>query len=204
MRLYFARHGESEANVLGIISNRGSVHGLTAKGREQARALAERLSGAGVTRIYSSPLLRATETAGILSAALGIGYEVTDALREPDCGILEGRSDEASWRLHQQLMAGWMGGLHLATIEGAETRAEIEARFLPFIGSLVGQDAGGSDNRVLVGHGAVYSSMLPLVLSNIEPQSLSGRSFPNAGYVLAETRGRELTCIEWCGVPVET
>ena len=29
MQLYFARHGESEANVLKVISNRGCKRGLT-------------------------------------------------------------------------------------------------------------------------------------------------------------------------------
>jgi len=33
MKLYFARHGESEANTLGVISNRGLKHGLTDTGR---------------------------------------------------------------------------------------------------------------------------------------------------------------------------
>jgi broad specificity phosphatase PhoE len=32
-RLYFVRHGESEVNVLRVISNRGFVHGLTATGQ---------------------------------------------------------------------------------------------------------------------------------------------------------------------------
>ena len=40
MRAYFVRHGESEANILEVISNRGSVHGLTEKGRRQANQLA--------------------------------------------------------------------------------------------------------------------------------------------------------------------
>ena len=32
MKLYFVRHGESEANVLGVISNRGFQHPLTDTG----------------------------------------------------------------------------------------------------------------------------------------------------------------------------
>lgn len=41
MRLLFARHGESEANVDRVFSNRGWGHPLTPAGREQARVLAE-------------------------------------------------------------------------------------------------------------------------------------------------------------------
>jgi broad specificity phosphatase PhoE len=43
MMLYFVRHGESEANTLGVISNRGLRFGLTDTGRQQAAALAEKL-----------------------------------------------------------------------------------------------------------------------------------------------------------------
>ena len=41
MKLYFVRHGESEANLLHELSNRGLRHGLTDLGREQAGLLAE-------------------------------------------------------------------------------------------------------------------------------------------------------------------
>jgi broad specificity phosphatase PhoE len=200
LKIYFARHGESEANVLAVISNRGRVHGLTEKGREQARTLAEKLSGVHVTAIWSSPLLRATQTADILSAALDVGYEVTDALREYDCGVLEGKSDAESWRIHRAVMAGWINGARESTIEGAETYADVERRFVPFVRGLLKQHGASADNCILIGHGGLYVTMLPLVLSNVPVGSTAGLSFPNTGYVLAETRGDQLVGVEWCGV----
>ena len=44
MRLYFVRHGQSEANVLRVISNRDLPHHLTDMGRQQAEALARSLA----------------------------------------------------------------------------------------------------------------------------------------------------------------
>jgi bisphosphoglycerate-dependent phosphoglycerate mutase len=67
MKLYFVRHGESEANLLHEFSNRGHKHGLTTHGKAQATTLAHRLRGAGVTHLFSSPLLRALETTAILA-----------------------------------------------------------------------------------------------------------------------------------------
>jgi broad specificity phosphatase PhoE len=67
MRIYFARHGESQANLLQEISNRGIRHGLTPKGRAQADALAVGLDGQKIVQIYSSPLLRAVETSAIVA-----------------------------------------------------------------------------------------------------------------------------------------
>ena len=61
-RIYFVRHGESEANVRHVIANRGRSYGLTAVGRAQARALAARLPMGRVQVVYHSPLARAAET----------------------------------------------------------------------------------------------------------------------------------------------
>ena len=89
MRIYFARHGESYANTLGEMSARGLKHPLTPVGRQQALALAKRLRPSKINRIFSSPILRAIETSVLIANELGIEYEVTDALREYDVGILE-------------------------------------------------------------------------------------------------------------------
>jgi len=44
MRIVFARHGESEANLVGLFSNRGWKHPLTPHGRQQALELANHLT----------------------------------------------------------------------------------------------------------------------------------------------------------------
>lgn len=199
MKLYFARHGESEANVLKVISNRGSRHGLTEKGRRQAAELASNLKGSGATRVYSSPLLRALQTAEIVSSALGVDYDITDALREFDCGIAEGRSDPESWDLHQKVMENWLKHGELdARIEQGESFGDIQNRFIPFIRSLlVAQGEAGS--CILIGHGGLYLCMLPLLLVNIS--RAAALRFPNAAYVLAEARSVGLVCLDWCGEP---
>ena len=193
-KLFFVRHGESEANVLGVISNRGSSHGLTERGRKQVEALASDLQGAGVREIYTSPLLRAIETAEFLAGALEVKYVVTDALREFDCGIAEGRSDCAAWALHREVVRAWLQQGQLdARIEQGESYSDIRDRFVPFVEGLVGS-RGEAEPVILVGHGGLYQCMLPLVLKNLE----SGMEFslPNAGYVLAEVRADGLYLAE--------
>ena len=95
MRLYFVRHGESEANLLHVIANRGHRYGLTARGQQQAVALVHQLRQVPVSGLFTSPLRRAVETATILSHAWGRPFHLTEALREYDCGVLENRSDAA-------------------------------------------------------------------------------------------------------------
>jgi broad specificity phosphatase PhoE len=203
-RLYFVRHGESEANVLKVISNRGSGHGpvlghgLTERGRRQAEELAENLRGSGADagRIFASPLLRAVQTAQVLSNALGVDWEVTDALREFDCGVAEGRSDPEAWELHRQVMEQWLQGQFAARIEKGESLLDVQRRFVPFVRSL-GETEGRSGTYILVGHGGLYLSVLPFVLVNLDPGSVL--HFPNAAFVLAETQPEGLVCLEWCG-----
>ena len=203
MRLYFTRHGESEANVLREISNRGLKHPLTEKGRQQAHALAAELLPAGITGIYTSPLLRAVQTAAILSQALGVGCEITDALREYDCGILEGTSGPETWAAFWALREAWYPGRQWERrIEGGESFLDMQARFVPFIDGLLAADDPPRKVLVLIGHGGLYGSMLPLVLVNVDFEFASHQPFPNTGTVLAETSPQGLVCSEWCGAPV--
>jgi broad specificity phosphatase PhoE len=201
MKLYFVRHGESEANVLRVISNRGWVHPLTEKGRCQAYDLADRLCGAGIAKIYTSPLQRAVQTAEILGQSLEVEVEITDALREFDCGIAEGRLDAEAWSLHAWVSQEW--AVHHrwdSRIENGESFNDMRNRFLPLVNGLVRDFAGYPYNFVLIGHGALYYHMLTQALVNL-PKDFSG-PFPNTGYVLAEARPEGLTCLEWCGIKI--
>ena len=204
MRVCFVRHGESQANVIRVISNRGLVHGLTPKGREQAAALAQRLSSLAITRIYSSPLLRAIETSVILAERLDVDYEVIDALREYDCGVLEGRSDEAGWALWQELFDAWvMHGERDRRIAGGESLQEVQDRFVPFIDDLIHQSGHTDASLLCVGHGGLYWTMLPLVVKNIYTESISERNgFGHGTLIVSELGSEGLVCREWNGMPL--
>jgi len=200
MRLYFVRHGESEANLLEEISNRGLKHGLTGRGRAQASAAACTLKGAGIGKIYSSPLLRAVQTAEILSHALGVPYETTAALREFDCGILEGKSDPASWAIHVQTREAWILRREWdRRIEQGESYLDIRARFVPFIENLLQEGGHTPENIVLVGHGGLFLTMLPLVLSNVTFEMIMELPIDHAAPIVAERREAGLVCVDWSG-----
>jgi broad specificity phosphatase PhoE len=199
MRMYFARHGESVANVLKVISNRPGVHGLTAKGREQAAGLAEALRGR-VSTVYTSPLLRAVETAAVVCGALGLPLQVTDALREYDCGDLEGRSDAEAWAIHARWSGDWLEERDRDRgPEGGESFQQIQARFVPFVRDLMGAPAGAGEAPLLIGHGGIYRLMLPLVLENIDHAFVREHRFPNCSSVVADGGRGRLRCLEWCG-----
>lgn len=82
------RHGESEANRLQIFSDHESKYPLTEEGRTQVMNAARELSDVSVDGIISSPVLRARETAEILSENLGLEVIIDDRLREASMGVL--------------------------------------------------------------------------------------------------------------------
>jgi len=198
MRLYFARHGQSEANTRHIISNRESPLGLTSLGKEQAKALAENLRAVPISAIFSSPIFRARETADILSAAFSKPYQVTEALREYDCGILEDQSDEESWRLHRQYFEDWtLRQNYLSKPEGGECFEGIRSRFVPFIEDLTRENSNRDAHVLLIGHGGLFLLMLPLILNNIDHSFAIAQGLHNAEYVVAEKKENELVCLQW-------
>ena len=200
MRIYFCRHGESQANVLREISNRGLRHGLTARGRGQAAALAQRLQAHPIQRIFSSPLLRALETSIIVANRLGVEYEVVDALREYDCGTLEGRSDNVAWQGWQLLFDAW--AVHRRweqRIAGGENFYDIQQRFEPFIERLVKQYAVTETEVVCVSHGGVYCMMLPVILKKVDTRLIFQYGFDYTACVVAAYRSTGLYCVEWNG-----
>ncbi len=84
--LILVRHGESTGNAEGLLLGRIDSP-LTDRGLEQARSLAAAVSGA--TRLVSSPLTRARDTAEALGT--GLPVEVDERWVEMDYGEYDGR-----------------------------------------------------------------------------------------------------------------
>ncbi len=201
MKLYFVRHGQSVANIRHIISNRESPFGLTSLGREQALALAKNLRDIPISRMICSPILRARETADILSLSFGIPYQITEALREYDCGILEDRSDAESWRRHREYFDDWtLRQDYSNKPEGGESFEEIRNRFVPFMEGLIHQTSDTDEHILLVGHGGLFLLMLPLILTNVDHPFAISHPIGNAEYILAEQGQDGLVCKQWCQV----
>lgn len=204
MKIFFARHGESQANILHEISNRGLKHPLTQKGRQQAHDLAQALEGQSISCIYSSPVLRALETTVIVANHLCIEYEVTEALREYDLGDLEGRGDEKTWEVWHEVFDAWTKQRHWEKrAPGGENFHDVQARFVPFINGLIQRYQGTETNLLCLGHGGLYWVMLPQVLKNIDMKFiLEHPSFGYTNTVISELSPDGLSCREWNGVQV--
>jgi len=85
MDLYLVRHGMAGPVLPG---QDDAARTLTAEGvdrmHQQARTLKQ--SGLRIDRLFTSPLIRARQTAALLASALGLEAE-TDALLKPGCTL---------------------------------------------------------------------------------------------------------------------
>src|SRR5947199_10478945 len=91
--LLLARHGETPDNEAELILGRRNPP-LSGRGREQAARLASRALAAGVVAIWTSPLLRARQTAAVVGDAIAVEPIVFAELIESERGVWEGQSQQ--------------------------------------------------------------------------------------------------------------
>jgi probable phosphoglycerate mutase len=101
---------------------------LNAKGRAQARWLAQQLSRLPIGRVYTSPLERARETAESIAAPLGLQAQISDDLGEIRFGAWEGSSFEdlepqPEWRAYNS-------GRSWSRPPGGELMVEVQHRMV--------------------------------------------------------------------------
>lgn len=127
MLLYLMRHGETDWNVQRRIQGISGTP-LNERGYLQARALAETLRGKLVTAVYSSHLLRARQTAGIIAETLGLEVRPEPRLAELDQGELEGFTTEEIEARYNGFMEDWRNRPATLRMPGGENLAELQER----------------------------------------------------------------------------
>lgn len=153
------RHGRTAHNAAGRLQGYADVP-LDDVGRAQAKRVARRLarSEPSVTRIVSSDLARAAQTAAEIGAATGVRVEVTPRLREISVGEWEGRLMADLALEAPDAFAAWP--ISYAP-PGGETVGEAGARLRQFLDeSVVRED----EHVVLVSHGAAITGLLASLL----------------------------------------
>ena len=88
MKIYFIRHGQQNSRLCNVDVDLSEI------GRLQVKRLGKRLECIAFDKLYCSYLIRAKETANILSEYIHQKPEVDENLREIDFGELTGNTDE--------------------------------------------------------------------------------------------------------------
>jgi broad specificity phosphatase PhoE len=93
LEIFIARHGQNEDNVNGILNGHRDLP-LSDLGRDQAKELGQAIKDADLKfdAVYSSPLVRAFETAEIVADIADLPKpQVYDLLIERDFGVMTGQ-----------------------------------------------------------------------------------------------------------------
>jgi len=139
--IWFIRHGETRWNRERRMQGWQDI-ALNDTGRQQAALLAARLADevAGMhptapdfspfTALYSSPLMRAWETAQPIAERLGLPIRSEPGLRERCFGVLEGIPLDDIERRAPQAAAAWQRRTPDEPLEGGESLGQFQARII--------------------------------------------------------------------------
>ena len=157
-KLHLIRHGITAGNLQGLYIGSGTDLPLCDEGRAQLADLKERFDYPQVDTVFSSPLLRAVETANILFPGAAHQFTVHD-LREAGFGKFEGRPVKEL--VHDEDFKKWItpGSGYLP--EGAEPTEQFHARcadsLMKLFEYMIRMDV---TEAACVTHGGVIMSML--------------------------------------------
>ena len=150
--IYVIRHGQTKLNNAKLLQGRSDLP-LNETGMEQAREAGRWLAGQGVSfqRVYSSPLVRAIQTAELV--APGVPVVADDRLIEMDYGPYEGSDLQNP---APEIIEFFSDFVHNPAPDGMEQLSEVVARTGEFVEEL----NGASDNVLISTHAIAMKGIL--------------------------------------------
>jgi len=185
--IYFIRHGESEENQFRILGDGTSP--LSVKGQAEAELIARRAQALGGDKLFTSPFLRAHQTALAISRLSGLAIEISDTLIERKAPLsTQGRSmDEAEvWAAFKTIHTNYTDPDF--RYEDAESFTDLKNRAQKAL-ELIIQSEG--KNIIVVTHGLFLRVLIGEMLFG---NSFTGTELINLIHGLRTTN----TGLTWC------
>lgn len=185
MRIYFARHGETEWNARRKVQGSTDTP-LNEVGIAQAHRLAEKLAGLHIPigHVYSSEMQRAHTTAQIVADRLGVPCETRPGLQELNLGDWEGyswRQIEQNWPEAYRL---WEERKSVERPPNGECYAELLERFVAAVLRIVRE---AQTDVLIVSHSACLLSFQATLNRTPIERMLKDYAAPNAGVIAIES-----------------
>jgi broad specificity phosphatase PhoE len=139
----FIRHGQTDWNLKDMWQGWTDIP-LNETGHAQAHNATSFLSNKGISRIISSPLLRAHKTAEIINNHLKIPLSIVGGLKERSYGVLEGTTID------------W---IHTDPIEKSEPVDEFKIRIANTLHEILDPE----HTTLIVAHGGVYWAITEII-----------------------------------------
>ncbi|MDO8571778.1 MAG: histidine phosphatase family protein [bacterium] len=187
MRILLVRHGQTTGDVEDRYGGDYNDH-LSAEGRKQTERLAEELKDKHIELIISSPLIRARESAEIISGGI-IPIKIEDDFRERNqYGILTGRIKSEAHRDYPDLVEKVKD--RYATIEGAESYEDFRKRVKAVFDRVVLSSTHTC--IAVVWHGGAMRVLFRDILKKGE----LGKEIGDCAWVELEKEGEEFTILD--------
>jgi broad specificity phosphatase PhoE len=190
--LYLIRHGATEANLARPARLQGRRHDppLARIGIRQAEATRDFLAIRPIDRCYSSPLLRAVQTAAIVAAPHGLSPMPLDSLTECDVGRWEGLDWQTIRYLDAEVYQQFMSNPADHGYPGGETFRDVYDRVGPALEELLKVHAG--ESILVVAHHVVNRTYLAGLLG-LTPDQARQVTLDNCGISVVIRDGDETT-----------
>jgi phosphoserine phosphatase len=157
-KLLLTRHGHVEGIRPERFRGRAPLE-LTARGRAEAAAIAERIAGAWQpSKVYTSPLGRCVATGAAIAKACRIDAEVCDDLNDIDYGTWTFKTFDHAEYNDPSLFAAWLATPQLVRFPNGESLQDLAARSANALRFVLARHP--DDTIVLVGHDSVNRALL--------------------------------------------
>lgn len=159
MEVYIVRHGETVWNAAGKMQGNADIE-LNDNGRRLASELGKQLEGVHFDRIYSSPLVRAYETACLIRGGRDIPIIRDDRLREICFGSMEGThySDWLKEDCPYRFFFNEPG--RYTPPEGGDSLDQVCDRAREFLQQVVEPAWENTERIMIVAHGALNKGLM--------------------------------------------
>jgi len=157
-KILLTRHGHVEGIKPERFRGREPLD-LTALGRTQAAAVAQRIAGFWQpSHIYTSPMGRCVETATAIAKACGIAAKTCDDLNDIDYGAWQFKSFDEAEKQDATLFLAWFATPHLVRFPTGESLQDLAARVANALRMVLARYP--DETIVLVGHDSGNRALL--------------------------------------------
>lgn len=157
MKIFIARHGETDWNIEPARCQGWSDVPLNDCGVVQARELANNAKSKNIDLIVCSHLSRARQTASIIAKILNVEFIIDEGLAEAKKGLWEETTFESIAEQYPEIWDHWQNSPATAPIPGGETINEVFERVTGSICRLVQNE--NEKNLLLISHGGPISAL---------------------------------------------
>ena len=162
MKLYIIRHGQTDWNIAKKIQGRQDIP-LNERGRYQAGCLKKAMEDRPVTAVFSSPQIRAMETAKAVASSSGSVVIPVKDLMEINYGSWEGKTEEELLQEDRALYEAWWSHPAETAPPGGESISQVNERCQKAWKEIKPQLAG---DAAIVAHGGLLAHFMEQLLGN--------------------------------------